>query len=89
MTTINNRRHQRLKHRAKISFFAEPNVEQTLDMRDFSDSGLYLFCSDTSHINLDDSVEVQTLEIDDAPILPSKVKRIEENVGFAVEFVLD
>lgn len=89
MSTIKDRRHQRLKHRAKIKFFAEPDIEITLEMRDFSDSGLYLFCSDTSQINLDDSVEVQTLEIEDAPILPSKVKRIEDNVGFAVEFILD
>ena len=89
MNTINNRRHQRLKHCAKIKFFADPNIEMTLDMRDFSDSGLYVFCPDTSNIHLGDNVEVQTLEIDDAPILPSKVKRIEDNVGFAVEFILD
>lgn len=89
MTNINNRRHQRLKHGAKIRFFAGPELEMTLEMRDFSDSGLYVYCSDTSNIHLDDDVEVQTLEIDDAPILPSKVKRIEDNVGFAVEFILD
>lgn len=89
MNTTNNRRDHRLKHRAKIKFYAEPNIEMTLEMRDFSDSGLYAFCTDTSNIKLDEQVEVQTLEIEDAPILPSKVKRIEDNVGFAVEFVLD
>lgn len=87
MTVINNRRHQRLAHRAKIRFFPSPNVGITLEMRDFSDSGLYLFCTDTSSIKLGDTVEVQTSEIDDAPILASKVIRIEDNVGFALEFM--
>lgn len=89
MSTINGRRHQRLKHVAKIKLFAGPDLEMTLDMRDFSDSGLFVFCTDTSHIHIDDNVKVQTLEIDDAPILPSIVKRVEDNVGFAVEFILD
>tara|TARA_R110001606_G_scaffold395664_2_gene568459 strand:- start:74882 stop:75151 length:270 start_codon:yes stop_codon:yes gene_type:complete len=89
MSTINNRRDQRLKHGAKIKLFADQNLEMTLEMRDFSDSGLYVYCSDTSNIHLGDNVEVQTLEMDDAPILPSKVRRIEPNVGFAIEFILD
>lgn len=89
MNTINNRRHQRLKHGAKIRVFTRDEVEMILDMRDFSDSGLFVFCADTSHIHLGDNVEVQTLELDDAPILPSIVKRVEDNVGFAVEFILD
>lgn len=89
MSTTNGRRDQRLKHRAKIKLSAEPNLEMILDMRDLSDSGLYVFCGDTSHIHLNDVVTLQTLEIDDAPILPSKVKRVEDNIGFAVEFMLD
>ncbi len=88
MTINHNRRHQRLKHRASIKLFAAPNIEMTLDMRDFSDSGLYVFCSDTSFIKLDDLVEVQTLEMNDAPILKAIVKRLEVNTGFAVEFIL-
>ncbi len=60
MTTINNRRHKRLAHRAKIKFFSAPSVETIFEMRDFSDSGLYLFCSDTSNIKVSDTVDVQT-----------------------------
>lgn len=89
MTTNNNRRDQRLKHVAKIKFFADPNIERILEMRDLSDSGLFLMCPDTSFIHIGDDVQVQTLEIDDAPIVPSKVRRIEQHVGFAVEFMLD
>tara|TARA_R110002050_G_scaffold1244_4_gene8631 strand:+ start:63791 stop:64060 length:270 start_codon:yes stop_codon:yes gene_type:complete len=89
MSTINKRRHQRLKHGAKIRVIIGPDLEMILDMRDLSDSGLFLNCSDTSKVQLGTDVEVQTLEIDDAPILPSKVRRIEPNVGFAIEFMLD
>tara|TARA_R110002049_G_scaffold285705_6_gene467216 strand:+ start:913 stop:1182 length:270 start_codon:yes stop_codon:yes gene_type:complete len=89
MTTINNRRDERLRHVAKIRFFAEPNIEKILDMRDFSSSGLFLLCADTNGISLGDDVRVQTLEFDDAPIVPSKIRRIEQHVGFAIEFILD
>ena len=87
MTSINNRRDRRLKHLAKVRFFAASNVEKILDMRDFSDSGLFLLCADTSNIHLGDDVRVQTLEFDEAPIVPSKVRRIEPHVGFAIEFL--
>jgi hypothetical protein len=89
MTTINNRRDQRLKHLAKVRIFAANNIEKILDMRDFSESGLFLLCADTSRFHLGDDVQVQTLEFDDAPIVPSKVRRIEQHVGFAIEFMLD
>ena len=89
MTTINNRRDQRLKHLAKVRVFMAPNIEKILDMRDLSDSGLFLLCADTSNIHLGDDVQVQTLDFDEAPIVPSKVRRIEQHVGFAIEFMLD
>jgi len=86
--SINNRRHDRVKHRAKIRVLTHPEQVYILDMRDFSDSGLYVSCEDTSIVEVGDSVEVQTLEIDDAPILPSNVVRIDKH-GFAVEFDFD
>jgi len=89
MTASHKRRHDRLKHRANIRVVANENQDINLVMRDLSDSGLYLLCDDTSIVKSGDIVEVQTLEIDDAPILPSIVRRIEENIGFAVEFILD
>ncbi len=89
MTTINNHRDERLKHIAKVRLFSAPNIEKILDMRDFSNSGLFLLSAETSKIHLGDDVQVQTLEFDDAPIVPAKVRRIEPNVGFAIEFILD
>ncbi len=86
--TIDNRRHERIKHAANLRVMTHPEQVHTLGMRDFSESGLYIVTGDTSIVELDDMVEVQTLEIEDAPILPSKVVRIDKT-GFAVEFQLD
>ena len=56
-------------------------------MRDFSESGLYLFCSDTGFVRLQDQVKIQTLEFEGAPILDALVVRLDDNSGFAVEFI--
>jgi len=88
MSGINNRRHERVKHRAKIRVMTRPEEVYVLDMNDFSESGLYVLTEDNTIVELGDTVEVQTLELDDAPILPSKVIRVDK-LGFAVEFDFD
>ena len=88
MTDRNDRRHDRVKHKAKIRVLTHPEQVYILDMRDFSDSGLYVLCDDLSIVEVGHTVEVQTLELDDAPILPSKVVRMDK-LGFAVEFDFD
>jgi len=86
MTDNNQRRHERIKHQANIQISADSEVH-TFEMRDFSESGLYVFCSDTHFIQLQQQIKVQTLEFEDAPILEARVVRLEDNVGFAVEFI--
>jgi c-di-GMP-binding flagellar brake protein YcgR len=86
MTSKNQRRHERIKHQANIQISAESEAF-TFEMRDFSESGLYLFCSDTGFIHLQDQVKVQTLEFEGAPILDAIVVRLDDNSGFAVEFI--
>jgi hypothetical protein len=58
------------------------------DMRDFSESGLFLMCSADRTPEIGSIVEVQITEIEDAPILASQVVRREAGVGFGVEFIL-
>jgi len=65
-----------------------PEQVYILDMHNFSDSGLYVLCDDLSIVEVGNRIEVQTLELDDAPILPSKVVRMDK-LGFAVEFDFD
>lgn len=87
MTNSSNRRGDaRVKHQANIQIRTSDAV-MTLEMRDFSDSGLYVFCADTDAIAINDRIKVQTLEFDDAPVLDAIVVRLEDNIGFAVRFV--
>lgn len=85
--TTNQRDFDRIAHRANIRVLTSPETEHVLEMRDFSETGMYLFCNDDLLINIGDQVEVQTLEIDDAPILLSEVVRVEPNLGFALKFL--
>lgn len=82
-----NRKHQRLKHSASIRMCSGSDTTYTFDMRDFSEGGMFVLCEDTQIIALGDEVTVQTLEMEDAPILRASVVRIEANTGFAVTFL--
>jgi len=82
------RRHPRLKHRAKIRVISLQQAELFIaTMRDFSDSGLFLFCKDPHIPEMGTILQVQTTEFEGAPIRETKVVRIEPDVGFGVEFV--
>ncbi len=87
MNNSNNRRHERIKHVAQIRVLTPPGQPLVLRMRDFSESGLFVFSSDSSLVKEGDIVEVNTLEFEGAPIQKAKIVRIETGVGFAVEFV--
>ncbi len=86
MTVANQRPHNRVKHQANIQVVA--NAESyNLEMRDFSDSCLYLFCENTCIFDIQEQVRVQMLEFDGVPVLDAEVVRSEENIVFAVEFI--
>ncbi len=81
------RRHSRLKHRAKIKVTGpSPSQQLLVDMRDFSESGLFLLSAGTEVLGIGDVVEVQTTEFEDAPVQTCTVVRIEPGVGFGVQF---
>lgn len=86
MVQPDQRRHVRLKHRAKIRLKLSSNDALVVEMRDFSQSGLFLCCEDDV-VNVGDIVEVKTLEIEDAPIQKARVVRVEPQTGFAAEFI--
>ncbi|MBD9355540.1 PilZ domain-containing protein [Methylomonas albis] len=83
----NKRRHPRLKHRAKIRVTVPASaVAMVVDMRDFSETGLFLLCANDLIPPIGAVVEVQTTEFDDAPIQTAIVVRVEPDVGFGLEF---
>lgn len=88
MSHPDQRRHPRLKHRAKIRVIVPASFNEFIvDMRDFSESGLFLLVTNDIPVDAGMVLEVQTTEFDDAPIQTVKVVRVEPGVGFAVEFV--
>ncbi|MDO8845991.1 MAG: PilZ domain-containing protein [Methylicorpusculum sp.] len=83
----NRRRHARLVHRALVKVTYSSGNSEQLKMNDFSESGLFIFCP-TELPQLGDLMSVQTLELDDAPVLKTKVVRLIPGKGFALEFIL-
>jgi len=82
------RRYPRLKHRAKIKVIQPgPPPFFFADMRDFSETGLFLLCTAELIPEMDAIIEVQTTEFEDAPIRQTKVIRTEPGVGFGVTFI--
>lgn len=90
MTSIEQRRHPRLRHRAKIRVIMPTVSDQYIvDMRDFSESGLFLLDGEQVPVVMDAIVEVQTTEFEGAPIQKARVVRREQGKGFAVEFIFE
>jgi len=88
MNEPNKRRHPRIKHAARIRVLTPPGVPVIVNMRDFSESGLFLFSGGNEDIvKVGDIVEVNTLEFEGAPVQKAVVVRIEAGKGFAVEFI--
>ena len=54
--------------------------------RDMSNSGLFLLSDEVFEINIGDEISVQSLDIEDAPIIFAKVVRMEKN-GIAVMYL--
>ena len=87
VASIKDRRYERIEHKAKVRVIISPGNERVLEMSDFSDGGLFVDCPTQGFIILGDEVDVQTLEMEDAPILKSKVVRFVKSKGFALEFI--
>jgi len=85
--TVN--RPERINHKAKIKVMTQPEQLYILELRNFSETGLYINSDELDIVAVGDEIEVQTLEIEDAPVLLSKVVRVEAGNGFAVTFILE
>ena len=88
MVTLNDKRkHPRLVHQAQV-LVTYPNGQfEQLQMHDFSETGMFIKCLKEGLPDIGDLMQVQTLEIDDAPLLNVRVTRVVTGQGFAVEFI--
>ena len=59
-----------------------------LKTRDMSHTGAYLLTRDEIGLQLKDQVTIQSIDIDDAPVIEAEIVRIEAG-GFAVRYLLD
>jgi hypothetical protein len=62
--------------------------EHILKTRDMSHTGAYLLTRDQISLEPADKVTIQSIDIDDAPIIEAEIVRIESD-GFAVRYLLD
>ncbi|MGR9043997.1 MAG: PilZ domain-containing protein [Gammaproteobacteria bacterium] len=85
--TRDKRKHPRLVHRASVLVTYSSGQSEPLQMHDFSETGMFIQCSNANLPRVGELLQVQTLEIEDAPMLSVKVMRTETGQGFAVEFV--
>ena len=81
------RRHPRLVHRAKVRVNFADGEDSQLLMHDLSESGMFISCKNEVLPEIGTTVEVQTLEFEDAPIIKAKVTRVDAGNGFAVQFI--
>lgn len=79
---------ERTAFRASVRMLHPELGEYELLTRDMSHSGLYMQWNEPVEISMDDRIIVQSLDIDDAPLIHARVVRVEDG-GFAVTYLLD
>lgn len=89
LTTSNDKRiHPRLIHRAPaLVIIPASGKTERLQMQDFSAGGVFINCFNETLPQISDEIQIQTLEIEDAPVLDVKVVSVIPQKGFAVEFM--
>ncbi|MDO9161713.1 MAG: PilZ domain-containing protein [Methylococcaceae bacterium] len=83
--TVEARRHLRLAHRAKIQLCSNDEVIIAYT-RDLSESGLYVLGRFNHTLLPGDILDVTVLDIENALSRKVVVIRVDEGLGFAVEF---
>lgn len=77
------RRHTRTAFSSHVRFIHASTGELDLEMRDMSDGGVFLFSTDID-LPVGETVQIQALDIDDAPLLNAVIVRC-DTVGIALQ----
>lgn len=80
------RKHIRTAFSANVKFMHASVGELDLKMRDMSDGGVFLFSTDLADLPLGEVVQIQALDIEDAPLLNAIIVRRETD-GIGLQFV--
>ncbi len=71
------RRHVRTAFDARVRLMHPSIGEIEVTMRDMSDSGVFLFTGNCADLPVGERVQIQALDIDDAPVLDAEIVRCE------------
>lgn len=80
------RKHIRTAFSANVKLVHGSIGELELTMRDMSDGGVFLFSTELADLPLGALVQIQALDIDDAPLLNAVIVR-REPTGVGLQFV--
>ena len=83
--TQEKRKHIRTAFAARVKVIHPSVGELEVDMRDLSDGGLFLFTGDRVDLPVGERIQVQALDIDDAPVLDAEIVRCESD-GVGLQF---
>lgn len=80
------RKHIRTAFRAEVKLIHPSVGELQVCIRDLSDGGLFLLTGERVELDVGDTVQVQAVDIDDAPVLSARVVRREAS-GVGLMFI--
>ena len=80
------RKHIRTEFSGNVKLIHDSFGELTVEMRDLSDGGIFLYVQEDVTLPVGATVQVQSLDIDEAPILSAEIVRREAR-GIALMFL--
>ncbi|GMQ84121.1 MAG: hypothetical protein BMS9Abin06_0881 [Gammaproteobacteria bacterium] len=80
------RKHVRTAFSANVRLMHASVGMLDVEMRDLSDGGVFLFAGDRIDLPVGEKVEIQALDVEDAPVLFAQIVR-QEPAGIALMFI--
>lgn len=80
------RQHSRTTFLADVKLIHPSVGERRVQMRDLSDGGVFVYGGNQTGIIVGDQVQIQALDVADAPLLSAQVVRVEA-LGVALKFL--
>jgi len=80
------RKHIRTAFRAHVKLMHPAIGEYDVEMRDMSDGGVFLLTENLDKFPIGEVLQIQALDIEDAPVLTARVVR-HESAGIGLMFI--
>ena len=80
-------RSQRLMHKVRVKVDDDKGNSRILYTRDFSDSGVFIFCNRQETPKIGSRIIIKALDIEGTKPQAARVMRIDLEQGFAAQFI--